>query len=707
MKAVAKSNNLLWSSIPQMVLESSFMGQETFIQMEKGSSGTFCGISFRDFVSNMLDLASGLKVLGVNEGDKVGLIADNCPRWLSSSISIMATGACDVPRGKDVSEGDLRHILSVTECRVVIVENDYTYRKLCAVLDIGTIKDIIIMNDDEVDEAFLKPSATTRENALDSPLDIKIHKFSSVLELGRAASKDSRVTPDSISKVKGGDIATIIFTSGTTGTPKGAMLTHENFLCQIGAITKLFPLKPGNKALCVLPVWHVYEREMEYCLISMRVTLCYSKPIPQVILGDLSKERIYFMAAVPRIWDGLYKAIQKNLKCDHGPAWLAFKTYGGIAYAKLSMYNIIHRRTIRFKNNYALDVLNKVLYIPIVFMLPLCALGDLVIFKHVRKAFGKHFKLGISGGGALPHKIDRFFNSIGLRLIEAYGLTETAPIVAMRNYKRNVLATIGRSLLYCQTKVMGVDGSRCAFGDRGVLYVKGPNVMKGYYKDDALTNDVIKDGWFNTGDIALKTVTLDLRIIGRQKDTIVLRSGENVEPLPIENKLLESPYISQAVIVGQDKNTLGALIIPQKDEIIKFANQYNIKKAATSEPLNTDNYPALLKCDAIKDLIHKEFSRLITVKNGFKAYEKIGKFTFLEKPFEVGVELSAKQDIVRTKIADLYKWQIKAMFSDSSILQNAAMGMVAIDSMKSALDNAKEQIQNIKNNSNNSKDGAN
>lgn len=687
-------------SLPYMVCNQSLLKPNIFIQMEKDSSGIFSGVTYKDFVDQMLLFATGLRTLGVKKDSKIGLISDNCQRWLVSSMAIMATGAADIPRGKDVSVNDLGYILGFVDCEIAIVENDYVYRKLCEALDkIPTLRYIIIMSDDDVDKNFLTKGDSSRENAsMENPRNIFIHKFSDIIKMGQKNNnKDLFVTVETISNIKPSDTATIIFTSGTTGVPKGAELTHENFLCQIDGITKLWPLKAGNKALCVLPVWHVYEREMEYCLISMGVTLCYSRPIPQMILADLQKEKIYFMAAVPRIWDALYKAIQKKLHCDKGPAWLAFKTYVGVAYAKLLMYNIIHKRTIRFKNNYVLDVLNKGLYVAIFFLLPICALGEFVVFKKARRVFGKHFKLGISGGGALPHKIDRFFNSIGLHLIEAYGLTETAPIVSMRNFRKNTLATIGKTLPYCQTKVLDKDGQKCKAGVKGVLFVKGPNVMKGYYKDEQLTREAINDDWFCTGDIALKTITGDIRIIGRQKDTIVLRSGENVEPLPIENKLLESPYISQAVIVGQDKNTLGALIIPQKDAIIKYATQYNTKinsqkSPQTTELLNIDNFQSLLKNDAIKDLIFKEFSRLVTAKNGFKAYEKIGKFTFLDKPFEVGVELSAKQDIVRYKINEIYKWQIKAMFSDSALAQNAAKSMATLDAVKNVMDNAKGKI---------------
>lgn len=185
--------------------------------------------------------------------------------------------------------------------------------------------------------------------------------------------------------------------------------------------------------------------------------------------------------------------------------------------------------------------------------------------------------------------------------------------------------------------------------------------MKCYYKQPELTAEAVQEGWFNTGDLVVRTVGEEIIVKGRAKDTIVLRSGENVEPLPLENKLVESPYIAQAVVVGQDQNSLGALIIPQKE---------NIKKFAEEQGLDTENFSAVLKSEEVRNLMFKELERLVTPKSGFKPFEKIGKFAFLDKQFEVGEELSAKGTIIRYKIEELYRWQIASMFSDSVLMQN-------------------------------------
>ena len=257
-------------------------------------------------------------------------------------------------------------------------------------------------------------------------------------------------------------------------------------------------------------------------------------------------------------------------------------------------------------------------------------LGSKLVFSKVRAKMGTKFRAGVSGGGALPPSIDEFFWAAGVKIVEGYGLTETSPIVAVRPVDNPTFGTVGSPIRGVEVRIVDEDGNDVPQGTKGVVLVRGATVMQGYYKKPDLTAKAIdKDGWFNTGDIGLLTIDNQLILRGRMKDTIVLRGGENVEPLPIEMKMCESRYISQTIVVGQDERMLTALIITKK-EIIK--------------------------------LIESEVQSLVSGKNGFKSFERIAKFTLLEKPFEVGVELSAKQEIMRYKITEIYEKQIKAMY---------------------------------------------
>lgn len=669
----------MYKTLPQMIYKKSQDFPELNIQFSKNTEGTFLPTTYKDFVNTMLDFSAGLLSIGEKEYSNIGLICDNRKEWLVCSMGIMATKSRDIPRGSEATVKDLSYILSFAECKTVVTENKILFNRILECKnELPALQNIIIINPSDSD--LSNPKAT----------GLNIFSYDEILSKGNNFRQNN---PNKIEEIMLSgteyDSATIIFTSGTTGTPKGVELTHKNFLCQVEDISKRLPLKQGNKALCMLPVWHVYERELEYFLLYVGVALCYSKPAISMLLADMKKVSPQFMATVPRIWDGIYNAINKNIKSTKKGAGIFFTIFTWAATSLKSLRNIIYNRCKYFrKRTVFYHVFSKFLYIPVIFLYPLKWIGDMFYFQRVRNMLGGKFQIGMSGGGSLPLKLDKFFNSIGIRLVEGYGLTETAPICCIRNAKRPILGTIGKIMPYCQAKVVHRNGIECKPGEKGVLYIKGPNIMKGYYKQPELTAEVISEGeWFNTGDLVIKTYNGEIIVKGRQKDTIVLRSGENVEPLPIEDKLSESIYISQAVVVGQDENCLGALIIPDLDNICQYAKQQNI---------NFSDKKQLLKDEEIKKLIYKEMERLINTKNGFKPFEKIGKFVFLDKPFEVGVELSPKQGIIRYKINELYKAKISLMYADSG-LQAMLGSVLTSEAITNIQKNVQKKVQDLKN----------
>lgn len=669
----------MYKTLPQMIYKKSQDFPELNIQFSKNTEGTFLPTTYKDFVNTMLDFSAGLLSIGEKEYSNIGLICDNRKEWLVCSMGIMATKSRDIPRGSEATVKDLSYILSFAECKTVVTENKILFNRILECKnELPALQNIIIINPSDSDLSNFQTNG------------LNIFSYDEILSKG---SKFRQNNPNKIEEIMlsgtEDDSATIIFTSGTTGTPKGVELTHKNFLCQVEDISKRLPLKQGNKALCMLPVWHVYERELEYFLLYVGVALCYSKPAISMLLADMKKVSPQFMATVPRIWDGIYNAINKNIKSTKKGAGIFFTIFTWAATSLKSLRNIIYNRCKYFrKRTVFYHVFSKFLYIPVIFLYPLKWIGDMFYFQRVRNMLGGKFQIGMSGGGSLPLKLDKFFNSIGIRLVEGYGLTETAPICCIRNAKRPILGTIGKIMPYCQAKVVHRNGIECKPGEKGVLYIKGPNVMKGYYKQPELTAEVISEGeWFNTGDLVIKTYNGEIIVKGRQKDTIVLRSGENVEPLPIEDKLSESIYISQAVVVGQDENCLGALIIPDLDNICQYAKQQNI---------NFSDKKQLLKDEEIKKLIYKEMERLINTKNGFKPFEKIGKFVFLDKPFEVGVELSPKQGIIRYKINELYKAKISLMYADSG-LQAMLGSVLTSEAITNIQKNVQKKVQDLKN----------
>ena len=291
--------------------------------------------------------------------------------------------------------------------------------------------------------------------------------------------------------------------------------------------------------------------------------------------------------------------------------------------------------------------------IPMILLLPVNILGHLIVFTKIRKLFGGKFIMGISGGGALPPYVGRFFNAVGIKVREGYGLTETAPVLSVCKHKKPVHGTVGPLLPDIEFKVLDKQLNPVNPGEKGILYVKSGQVMKGYYKNEKETEKVLKNGWLNTGDIVIATINREIKIVGRAKETIVFTGGENIEPVPIEEKCLESEYIDQIIVLGQDQKYLAALIVPNFELMEQKAAELEIPYMDRDE---------LLSSAEINELVENEIKTRITAANGFRHFERIYKFKLLNESFEVGKELTQTMKLRRSVINEKYKSEIKKLF---------------------------------------------
>ena len=635
-------------TVPKMVKNSSELWPEVTAQMKRIKNGQFEPVLYRELFQLGLDFGAALLSLGIQRGDPIGLISDNRAEWLYVDLGIMNIGAVDVPRGCDATPIDLEKILSITEAKIVVTENNAQITKLLSLKDkLPALKTIISIDKDAKEETL----ATAKTAG------VEVLFYEDLMKVGQKWRIENKgKVEEELEKGKGDDLATIIFTSGTTGTPKGVMLTHHNFLAQLDEIPERIFINPGDRALSVLPVWHVFEREVEYVILIQGGALCYSKPVGSILLADFKTLNPHLLPAVPRVFEAVYDGITKKMRKTGGIVLAMFNFFVKIAKMQKAMSRRMFNKNACYTRYYT--VFWWILFlIPWTLLWPLYGLGNLLVFRKIKSMLGTNFRAGIAGGGAFPKFIDEFFWAIGVQIVEGYGLTETAPIVAVRPMADPIFRTIGSPIRGVEARIVDPqDGFVLGRCKEGVLQIKGPTVMKGYYKRPDLTAKVInEDGWLDTGDLAIMTIHNELCIKGRIKDTIVLRGGENLEPLPIETKLSESKYIKQAVVVGQDQRYLAALILVDEDEIKGYA-QFN--------GIQYDTYESLLESEAIQKLFETEIANLISAKNGFKMFERISKFSFITKPFEVGVELSAKQEIMRFRINDLYKDKIEAMFAE-------------------------------------------
>lgn len=599
-------------------------------------------VKFTQFYKEFSQVAAGLHVLGVTPGNLVGLISENRREWLLADMGTMAIGAADVPRGCDSTDQELEFILGITECRIVFVEKEKELQRLTALKGSLPALQIIVV----LDGTWSGPTGQQE--------GLTIHTMSGLMEMGTGVLADQpNLIDNRITDGKSEDLATIIFTSGTTGNPKGVMLSQRAFTNQILNVSQRLNLRPGDIMLSVLPVWHSFERAIQYLALGRGTALAYSKPVGAIMLRDFAEIQPSYLPSVPRIWEALRGSVLKKINAAGGLKKALF-----YFFLKISSHYAVYRQMVlgylpRFHHrSRLLDVLIGIW--PLLALSPLKGLGYLLVFKKLKAVFGKRFKAGISGGGALQKDVDMFFQAAGINLLEGYGLTEAAPILGVRREWAPEIGTVGLPWPGMKIEIRDDEGQVLGPGHRGTIYARGPQIMNGYYKDPESTTRVLsEDGWLNTGDLGMMTFDGSYRIMGRVKDTIVLLGGENIEPVPIEHRLKLSPYIEHVVVLGQDKKYLAALVIPNFEILEEYAKEHN---------LYADDRDSLVQSPEIFEMYREIIVDEISARNGFKSFEQIYRFKLLPVTFELNRELSAKQELKRHVVNELYRKQIAELF---------------------------------------------
>ena len=616
-------------------------------QMSKDEQGVFKPTTYAELLPLVDQFAAGLSTLGVNRGDHVGLVSENRGEWLIADLAILSLGAADVPRGNDTIPRELAYILGFAECAVVCAEDRAQTEKILSVRNkIPTLRAIIVLSKGQIDSSLT-----------DTAGDVSLLEFAAVCEQGRSVlGENPGLVHAEREKGAADDVATVIFTSGTTGTPKGVMLTHDNFLHQVRHVPDLVNVGPGDIWLCVLPVWHSFERIMQYVAVGSASCLAYSKPIGRILIEDLGKVRPTWMASVPRIWEAVMASVYRNVKTQSAVKQALFSFFVKIGSVHAHLTDMLTGRLPRFrKRSRVLDAVVSVL--PWALLFPLRALGNVLVFGKLKKLLGGRFVAGISGGGALPSAVDAFFQAAGILLVEGYGLTETGPVLGVRAQKHPVPGTVGPVFPGTEVRIVTEAFEPLPPGRMGLIIARGPQVMKGYYNQpDETAKVLLPDGWINTGDLGMLTYDNEIKITGRAKDTIVLRGGENVEPLPIEQKLTESIYVDHAILQGQDQKMLGVLLVPNQESLLDFAREHGL--AGREDAFDV----SLLAREEVRRLYASIVREQISLKHGFREFERIGPFQLIPGPFAIGDELSQKQEVKRHVIAKKYESEIRSMY---------------------------------------------
>ncbi|XP_048496021.1 probable acyl-activating enzyme 16, chloroplastic isoform X2 [Beta vulgaris subsp. vulgaris] len=560
-------------------------------------------LTYKQLEQEILDFSEGLRVVGIEPYEKVALFADNSCRWLIADQGTMAMGAINVVRGSRSSTEELLQIYNHSESVALLVDNPALFNRM-ADLFVGqaSTKFVILLWGEKSD---LSEAVSDR---------LSVFNYSEIIAMGKESRKHLSDSYDarklySYEPISSDDVATLMYTSGTTGNPKGVMITHRNLLHQIKSLWDVVPVRAGDKFLSMLPPWHAYERAAEYFIFSYGIEQVYTTV--KNLKEDLKNYQPDYLISVPLVYETLYSAIQKQIAANS-----AVRKIIALALIKISLTYMELKRI---------------------------------------------YEAGISGGGSLPLHIDKFFEAIGIIVQNGYGLTESSPVVAARRPAYNILGSVGHPLKRTEIKVVNADTDEVLSpGSKGIIKVRGPQVMTGYFKNPSATRQVLDDnGWLNTGDLGWISPCHSsgrsrlcggvLVLEGRAKDTIVLSTGENVEPSEIEEAAVRSSLIEQIVIIGQDQRRLGAIIVPNKEEALQAAKRSSLIDADASE----------LKKERLTNLLREEL-RKWTSEFSFQ----VGPVLIVDEPFTIDSglmtpTLKIRRDVVadryRDEIANLYR----------------------------------------------------
>ncbi len=632
-------------TVPQRFLRVVERYPDQNAVLSRGAGGPFQPTTERQLLAEVATLAAGLARHEVARGDHVGLICDTRKEWLLLDLALLGLGAVDVPRGSDSTGDELAYILGHADCKLTCVEDAAQLAKLAGIKDrLPQLHTAFVLDPTDLDGDAAAAAASR---------GLRVVTIDDLRQAGEASEQPEARFRAAVAAGSGDDVATVIYTSGTTGEPKGVMLTHANFMYQIDAMPHSLPIGTDDTLLSVLPVWHSYERIIEYVGLCAGATIAYSKPLRDVMLADLVEANPTYFPTVPRIWEAVRAGVYRNVEAEGGVKAALFKFFIAVGALHGKMKMLLLGQLPRFtRRPRVLDMLAAIL--PLLLLTPFQLLGTVLVFKKITARLGKRFKAGVSGAGALPGYVDEFFAAAGIVVLEGYGLTEAAPVVSVRTLRRPVTGTVGPPLAGTEVKIVKENGEQAAPGERGVIHVRGPQIMRGYYKRVDDTATVISgEGWLDTGDIGTLTVDGQIRITGRAKDTVVLLGGENVEPEPIEELVRQSDYVEHVMVVGQDQRFLGALIVPNADHLAAFAAEQGLPR---------DDPAALLATDAVRNLIQGEVQSRVNAKNGFKSFERIARIALIQQPFEVGRELTHTLKMRRHVISDQYASRIAELF---------------------------------------------
>lgn len=564
---------------------------------EAGQWRKFSTAECKTIVDN---LSAGLLSLGIGcddmtaEGrDKVAILCKNRPEWIMLDLAVQQIGAVLVPIYPTINVNELAFVLSDAEVKIVFVNDEDLFLKVLSLKEkIPFIKEIYSFEHTANSKHWKEILAMSTPELVASIKPIA-------------------------DKIQYDDLATIIYTSGTTGTPKGVMLSHRNILSNVMASMSYFP--PGNRVLSFLPLNHIFERMVTYLYLFKGMSIYYAESLDTIAV-NLNEVKPHMFTTVPRLLEKVYEKIMIKGNELSGIKRKLFFWAHGLA----EKFEINKNQGAWY--NLQLNIANK------------------LVFSKWRAGLGGEVNAIITGGAACQVRLIRIFTAAKIVIMEGYGLTETSPVISVNRYDEK-----GRSFGSVGPLIEGVE---VKIAEDGEILCKGPNVMMGYYKRPDLIAQDIVDGWYHTGDIGVLTKENFLKITDRKKELFKTSGGKYVAPLAIENKLKESPFIEQVMLIGADKKFVSALIVPSFPNLKDWALKNGLPAMSNEDLLRNPKVTALLK-----ELV-ESFNKF------FNHVEQIKRFELLPDEWSVDTgELTPKMSLKRKVVMEKYRDAIERIYS--------------------------------------------
>ena len=572
----------------------------------KPKGGTYQDISYTELGESVDTFRKGLTALGVQKDDRVALLSENRPEWAITDFGSLKAGAVTVPMFSTLTAAQVGYILKDSGSKIICVSTSRQLEKVTAIRDqVPTLEQIIVFDpiEGEPPEGVIQ--------------------FETVCELDGQGQGIGVRNPSHASE---DDIATIIYTSGTTGDPKGVMLTHANFIFNLQACKSLIDVSDADVLLSFLPLSHVFERlGGHYVPLFSGAKVAYAEST-FTVAQNMREVAPTVMLSVPRLYETMHDRILRAVQ-EGSPLKQKIFQWGVSVGASVSSAIQNGKKPspiLQLQQNIA----------------------DKLVFAKLKAATGGRLRFFVSGGAALPQSIAEFFHAAGILILEGYGLTETSPVISLNHPAAWKFGTVGQQ----------VSGVEVHIAEDGEILTRGPHVMKGYFNNAAATAEVIDgEGWFHTGDIGLIDEDGFVKITDRKKNIIVLSNGKNVAPQPIESELVQSPFIDQIMLVGNERKNLAALIVPNFEALKAWAAENNVA---------TDDLGTLCGTREVQQLIQGEIRSRLT---DFSDFEQVRRFKLLEKEFsQEADEMTPTLKLKRNVITERYGDAIEEMYPEDS-----------------------------------------